>query len=222
MKTVHFIRHGETEHNALKVWQGHTDTPLNSKGLEQAKLLSERISGRIEKVFSSDLKRASQTASFLSSSPVLRDNLREINVGEFTGMSVKDTYTSNQEIFQSLQSDSFQFPNGESVQEFKDRVKNELEYIFNQTEEDSETVVVTHGFFIGTAIGLTLGFNTYPFPIGDITNTSISTIVKSETVTPIPVSVFSSNISKLIEDPIIGLISYCMHCMLNAVRICLS
>ena len=109
MKTVHFIRHGETEQNALKVWQGHTDTPLNSKGLEQAKLLSERISGRIEKVFSSDLKRASQTASFLSSSPVLRDNLREINVGEFTGMSVKDTYTSNQEIFQSLQSDSFQF-----------------------------------------------------------------------------------------------------------------
>ena len=169
MKTVHFIRHGETEHNALKVWQGHTDTPLNSKGLEQAKLLSERITGRIERVFSSDLKRASQTASFLSSSPVLRDNLREINVGEFTGMSVKDTYTSNQEIFQSLQSDSFQFPNGESVQEFKDRVKNELKYIFNQTEEDSETVVVTHGFFIGTAIGLTLGFNTYPFPIGDIT-----------------------------------------------------
>ena len=95
MKTVHFIRHGETEQNAQKVWQGHTDTPLNKKGLEQAKLLSERISDRVTKVYSSDLKRASQTASFLSSSPVLRDNLREINVGNFTGMSVKDTYTSN-------------------------------------------------------------------------------------------------------------------------------
>ena len=185
MKTVHFIRHGETEQNALKVWQGHTDTPLNKKGLEQAKLLSERINSRVTKVFSSDLKRASQTASFLSSSSILRDNLREINVGDFTGKSVKDTYTSNHEIFQSLQNDSFQFPNGESVQEFKDRVRNELEYIFNQTEEDSETVVVTHGFFIGTAIGLTLGFNTYPFPIGDITNTSISTIVKRETVTQV-------------------------------------
>ena len=121
MKTVHFIRHGETEQNAQKVWQGHTDTPLNKKGLEQAKLLSERISSRVTKVYSSDLKRASQTASFLSSSPVLRDNLREINVGDFTGMSVKDTYTSNLEIFQSLQNDSFQFPNGESVKEFKDR-----------------------------------------------------------------------------------------------------
>ena len=185
MKTVHFIRHGETEQNALKVWQGHTDTPLNKKGLEQAKLLSERINHRVTKVFSSDLKRASQTASFLSSSSILRDNLREINVGDFTGKSVKETYTSNYEIFQSLQNDSFQFPNGESVQEFKDRVRNELEYIFDQTEEDSETVVVTHGFFIGTIIGLTLGFNTYPFPIGDITNTSISTIVKRETVTQV-------------------------------------
>ena len=78
MKTVHFIRHGETEKNAQKVWQGHTDTPLNKKGLEQAKLLSERISSRVTKVYSSDLKRASQTASFLSSSPVLRDILERL------------------------------------------------------------------------------------------------------------------------------------------------
>ena len=33
MKTVHLVRHGETEQNALKVWQGHTNTPLNSNGL---------------------------------------------------------------------------------------------------------------------------------------------------------------------------------------------
>jgi len=146
LKTVHFIRHGETEQNAQKVWQGHTDTPLNKKGLKQAKLLSERISSRVTKVYSSDLKRASQTASFLSSSPVLRDNLREINVGDYTGMSVKDTYTSNLEIFQSLQNDSFQFPNGESVKEFKDRVRNELKYIFNQTEEDSELLLLHMDF----------------------------------------------------------------------------
>ena len=93
MKTVHFIRHGETEQNAQKVWQGHTDTPLNKKGLEQAKLLSERISDRVTKVYSSDLKRASQTASFFFFFLALRDNLRVINVVDFTGMSVKDTYT---------------------------------------------------------------------------------------------------------------------------------
>ena len=35
----------------------------------------------------------------------MRENLREINVGDFTGMSVKDTYTSNNDIFQSLKDD---------------------------------------------------------------------------------------------------------------------
>tara|TARA_B100000963_G_scaffold68708_1_gene56994 strand:- start:4131 stop:5357 length:1227 start_codon:yes stop_codon:yes gene_type:complete len=185
LKTVHLVRHGETEQNTLRVWQGHTDTPLNSNGIQQAKLLSNRIKDRNLKIFSSDLNRATETASFLSNNIILRENLREINVGDFTGMSVKDTYTSNNDIFQSLKDDDFQFPNGESVKSFKCRVNREIEYIFDNTDEDSESVVFTHGFFIGTVIGLTLGFNNYPFPIGDIENTSISTIVKRETVTQV-------------------------------------
>ena len=185
MKTVHLIRHGETKQNALKVWQGHTNTPLNSNGLQQAKLLSSRLKDRNLNIFSSDLSRAVETASFLSKNIIQRESLREINVGDFTGMSVKDTYTSNNDIFQSLKEDNFEFPNGETVKEFKKRVKNEIEYIFDNTEEDSETIVFTHGFFIGTVIGLTLGFNNYPFPIGNIENTSISTIVKRETVTQV-------------------------------------
>ena len=198
MKTVHLVRHGETEQNALKVWQGHTNTPLNSIGLQQAKLLSIRLKDRNLKIFSSDLSRAVETASFLSKNIIQRESLREINVGDFTGMSVKDTYTSNNDIFQSLKEDNFQFPNGETVKEFKKRVKNEMEYIFDNTEEDTESIVFTHGFFIGTAVGLTLGFNNYPFPIGDIENTSISTIVKRETVTQ--VNKFNDSIHLTMEN----------------------
>ena len=119
MKTVHLIRHGETKQNALKVWQGHTNTPLNSNGLQQAKLLSSRLKDRNLNIFSSDLSRAVETASFLSKNIIQRESLREINVGDFTGMSVKDTYTSNNDIFQSLKEDNFEFPNGETVKEFK-------------------------------------------------------------------------------------------------------
>ena len=198
MKTVHLVRHGETAQNALKVWQGHTDTPLNSNGLQQAKLLSSRLKDRSLKIFSSDLSRAVETASFLSKNIILRENLREINVGDFTGMPVKDTYTSNYDIFQSLNEDNFEFPNGETVKEFKNRAKNEIEYIFDNTEEDSESIVITHGFFIGTIIGLTLGFNNYPFPIGDIANTSISTIIRRETVTQ--VNKFNDSIHLTMEN----------------------
>ena len=185
MKTVHLIRHGETEQNVLKVWQGHTDTPLNKNGLRQAKLLALRLKDSNATVYSSNLKRASETASFLSKKIELRETLREINVGDFTGMPVGQTYSSNNEIFQSLQDDSYQFPNGETVKEFKQRVKDELEYIFGNIENGSEAIVVTHGIFIGTAIGLSIGFNNYPFPIGNIENTSISTLIKRDSITQV-------------------------------------
>ena len=198
MKTVHLIRHGETEQNVLKVWQGHTDTPLNKTGLRQAKLLASRLKDSNATVYSSNLKRASETASFLSKKIELRETLREINVGDFTGMPVGQTFSSNNDIFQSLQNDSYQFPNGETVKEFKNRAKNEIEYIFDNTEEDTESIVFTHGFFIGTVIGLTLGFDNYPFPIGDIENTSISTIIKRETVTQ--VNKFNDSIHLTMEN----------------------
>ena len=185
MKTVHLIRHGETEQNVLKVWQGHTDTPLNKTGLRQAKLLASRLKDSNATVYSSNLKRASETASFLSKKIELRETLREINVGDFTGMPVGQTFSSNNEIFQSLQNNSYQFPNGETVKEFKQRVKDELEYIFGNIENGSEAIVVTHGFFIGTAIGLSIGFNSYPFPIGNIENTSISTLIKRDSISQV-------------------------------------
>jgi len=185
LKTVHLIRHGETEQNVLKVWQGHTDTPLNKTGLRQAKLLASRLKDSNATVYSSNLKRASETASFLSKKIELRETLRQINVGDFTGMPVGQTFSSNNDIFQSLQNDSYQFPNGETVKDFKQRVKDELEYIFGNIENGSEAIVVTHGFFIGTAIGLSIGFNNYPFPIGNIENTSISTLIKRDSITQV-------------------------------------
>ena len=200
MKTVHLIRHGETEQNVLKVWQGHTDTPLNKTGLRQAKLLASRLKDSNATVYSSNLKRASETASFLSKKIELRETLREINVGDFTGMPVGQTFSSNNEIFQSLQNDSYQFPNGETVKEFKQRVKDELEYIFGNIENGSEAIVVTHGFFIGTAIGLSIGFNSYPFPIGNIENTSISTLIKRDSITQVNKFNYSLHLSELNID----------------------
>ena len=182
MKTVHFVRHGETEENNKGVWQGHSETTLNKKGFEQAKLLAERFQKDSFKVFTSDLLRAKETAKFLSDTYESRENLREINVGDFAGKSVKETYSDNSEIFTALQDDSYAFPNGETVREFKNRVKSELDYIFDKTEENSTTIVVTHGFFIGTVIGIVMGFSEYPFPIGNIQNTAISTVIKRDSL----------------------------------------
>ena len=60
------VRHGQTEWNALRRYQGHSDLPLNGKGLEQARQLAARLQPlTIDLAFSSDLLRAVQTADLL-------------------------------------------------------------------------------------------------------------------------------------------------------------
>ena len=179
MKTLHFIRHGQTKENLQKIWQGHTETELDLIGLEQAVNVSKRLKN-YNQVFSSDLKRAVETANHISSKVEKRKELREVDVGSFVGKKVSETYTNNPLILKSLIDDSFTFPNGESMKDFRGRVKHELDYLFSQTKENETSIVVTHGFFIGTAIGSTLGFKEFPYPIGNISNTSISTIIERE------------------------------------------
>jgi len=36
VKTLHLIRHGQTKENLQKIWQGHSETSLDSTGLKQA------------------------------------------------------------------------------------------------------------------------------------------------------------------------------------------
>lgn len=179
MKTLHFIRHGQTKENLQKIWQGHTETELDLIGLEQAVNVSKRLKN-YNQVFSSDLKRAVETANHISSKVEKRKELREVDVGSFVGKKVSETYSNNPLILKSLMDDSFTFPNGESMKDFRGRVKQELDYLFSQTKENETSIVVTHGFFIGTAIGSTLGFKEFPYPIGNISNTSISTIIERE------------------------------------------
>ena len=57
---IYLVRHGETQANLDEIIQGHQDTALNERGLEQARLLGEALK-KIkfhDVAFSSDLRRA--------------------------------------------------------------------------------------------------------------------------------------------------------------------
>ena len=61
------VRHGETDWNAERRWQGHSDRPLNEAGRRQAEELAARLDGApIDAVYSSDLLRAHETARLLA------------------------------------------------------------------------------------------------------------------------------------------------------------
>lgn len=65
--TIYVARHGQTNWNLLQKLEGHKDSPLTKKGLEQAKSLAMKFKTvKFDAVFSSDLLRAKRTAEIIS------------------------------------------------------------------------------------------------------------------------------------------------------------
>ena len=90
------IRHGQSEWNAVKRWQGIADSPLTELGRRQAEAIGRSIAshadGQFSIVASSDLSRASETAEIIAAelglAEVLRDErLREADAGPWQGMT---------------------------------------------------------------------------------------------------------------------------------------
>lgn len=88
---VLLVRHGQSEWNASRRWQGQADPPLTSLGRLQARAAAETV-GTPDAIVASDLRRAAETAAILSGNlgvgPVLADaRWRERDVGEWTGLT---------------------------------------------------------------------------------------------------------------------------------------
>ena len=63
-RRVVVLRHGETDHNAARIWQGHLDTPLSERGLAQARAAGPAVATlHPSRIVSSDLRRARPLAA---------------------------------------------------------------------------------------------------------------------------------------------------------------
>ena len=74
---IYVVRHGQTDWNLEGRFQGRIDIPLNEKGKSQAKKTKEKLEGiKFDKVFSSPLKRALETAKIITE----KKKKRNINI----------------------------------------------------------------------------------------------------------------------------------------------
>jgi len=149
MPKLILIRHGQTDYNSQNKYCGFSNPPLNEKGVAQARKLSAELKSRkIDKVYSSDLKRAHQTAEivFPGFSVEKRTGLREINFGLFEGLDYRQITQKYPAVYKSWVENPLeaQIPKGESLKIFAERVIKGLEDIFS--ENKGKTIaLVTHG-----------------------------------------------------------------------------
>ncbi|MBE6445408.1 MAG: histidine phosphatase family protein [Alphaproteobacteria bacterium] len=144
-KTFYLFRHGETDYNLEKRWQGcSVDSILNPNGIKQAKDLADKLqNSQIQIIYSSELKRALQTSSIVAANldvPLYTiAALREGNLGGAEGLLVSEVETKYPDIFKSWYSDEndmqISFPGGETKQQMQDRMFNVLMYLLDTPQE---------------------------------------------------------------------------------------
>ena len=145
------IRHGETEWNHLRRIQGQIDIPLNEVGRRQAQAVAGCLAGRrVAAVYTSDLKRASQTADAIAAACGLvaqpDRRLRERHYGQFEGGFYEALQrTSPERHHRMLSRDlSFDLDGGETIPVLHARVSEVLLELAGRHRE-GPVVVVTHG-----------------------------------------------------------------------------
>ncbi len=128
-----------------------TDGELNDAGIRQAQELAERLTKDFDVIFSSDLKRAAQTAEIVSTKlgipVVFREELRERDFGSLSGKHWDEVYektgVNSGDKDSVLKYDHRPF-GGDSVEDIKERL---LEFIddVKKNYSDKKILVVTHG-----------------------------------------------------------------------------
>ena len=161
MKTIYFVRHGETDSNFLKVPGHHTD-PLSKRGAIQATLVSERLAEvGIEVVVSSPYTRAHQTAerinSVLGKEIVLDASFEEIKgVSALSGIPRTDRVGQKiRNLIQEKFADpDWHFADEENFFDVKKRSQAALDILLNRPEEC--ILCTTHGAFLRALMRLML------------------------------------------------------------------
>ncbi len=159
MTRLIIVRHAESAYNLQNRIQGHQDSNLTRKGLQQARRLAKRIQHfKIDKIYSSDLGRAYSTTvaitRYLKKVKIIRDpKLREILLGDWEGMTPEEVDKLYARGYQRwLKSPSAcVIPNAERVHHFRKRVIERVRQIARQNRAKT-VLIVTHGGVITTLL----------------------------------------------------------------------
>jgi broad specificity phosphatase PhoE len=161
--TLLLARHGETDWNRDRRWQGHADRPLTERGRAQAEELAERLADvALDAVYSSDLRRARETAEAVARAQELvvvqLPELREVDVGSWEGLTRAGAETRFPDGFRRWLAGGTGWDDGESYGEMSARVLDAVDGIARENE-GGRVLIVSHGGPIRAIHGAALGMD---------------------------------------------------------------
>jgi probable phosphoglycerate mutase len=166
--TLYFCRHGETEANVEKRFQGHTiDTPLTKKGRRQAKDLAKIVEEQVKdpaklKFVCSPLHRAVLTMEIVRTEldlPIDKfttdKRLREINLGTWDGLTHKEAKALDPEFYVKRETNkwSVRTPGGEDYADVAKRIEKWMKSL------KRDTFAISHGGLTRIMRGLFQGLS---------------------------------------------------------------
>ncbi|MBW8171548.1 histidine phosphatase family protein [Ornithinimicrobium sp. Arc0846-15] len=152
-------RHGQTEHNAGRIFQGHLDTQLSALGQKQVRVAGNALAAyKPSVIWSSDLVRAASTARALADVadlPITYDaRLREIDVGSWTGLSFDQIKAQDGDTLTATEAgeDVPRGGDGETLAQVGERSVAAVRDLIAELSEDDLAVVATHGVAARTIV----------------------------------------------------------------------
>ncbi|MEE9499937.1 MAG: histidine phosphatase family protein [Candidatus Omnitrophota bacterium] len=148
MAQLILVRHGETDWNKQKRVQGALDIPLNCEGGEEARRISNELSGfKIDAVYSSPVSCSCSTAHEIATTHSLKVKkiyeLNELNHGVWQGLLLKDIKKRYKKQYNTWKSfpTSVRPPKGESVRVAYDRAVSAMHKIVDRHKNESICIV---------------------------------------------------------------------------------
>ena len=165
MKNILLIRHGQSEWNKLNLFTGFKNIELSEQGIDEANKAGQNFKNlniKFDIVFTSELKRAQETAKIIlknlnqwdhlyEEGKIKTDiNLNERDYGDLTGLNKKETADKfgEEQVHKWRRGYSDQPPNGESLEDVVRRVKIYFKESIKpaiQSADNNNILIAAHG-----------------------------------------------------------------------------
>lgn len=149
MRRIYILRHGETLWNREEIFRGRNDMTLNETGIRQAKMAAVYFRDKgIERIFSSPLLRAIQTAEAVSME-IGKDietveEFTDISFGIWEGLTLKEVEDRYPEDFALWvkSPEKLRINGGETLAAVRERIARGLKRILLESHQN--ILIVTH------------------------------------------------------------------------------